>query len=253
VNTTATNNANITGIAPVSQTAVAITNPQAFAQAGPNNTLGTLVQLRGKNKLNFDIDNEGTGGDAIAGSNVIGVAGAGNTTINANNNSEFSRSQGGEVNFDNVQTGNNGPREDVQGGRVTVTSIATGIATVNQTATPNITVNLLQNANADGATNVTNAALGLATGTATQNAGGVAVVNSTATSPVSGTATATLSATGVGPLTQAITQNFSSAVNNTVTPTTSVLGTNAALITTDASVTQSAFTQTNPVSVAVAP
>ncbi len=249
INTSATNAANVTGSSPVTQSGTATTDPTAIAEAGPNTTRAALVQAS-DNIFESNVDGEGIGGDGIAGSNVIGVAGAGRTTIDASNDSKFADGQGGDTIFEQTTTADNGPDLLVEGGNVRVTAIATGIAEVFQTATPSITIDLDQTANATGPSLVSNtvsAATSLSgTNILTQSISGGSVV--TGTGGVTSTST-----TSIGPVNQLVSQTASSTVNNTFTPTITTTTSNTATLSGSSPVNQTATTSSNPTSIAIAP
>jgi len=245
INTIASNTANVTGSSPVTQIATAITNPTATAQAGPNTTRGALVH-EGDNDFESDVDGSGVGGDGIAGSNVIGVAGSGDTTINATNNSLFADGEGGDTIFEQTTTADNGPTVSIEGGNVDVTAIATGIAEVNQTATPSVTISLDQVANATGPSTVSNTVSSSTTiigsNVLTQSfTGGVSPTGTSGVTPTFGTVTQTLNQTG------------SSTVDNDFSPTINTTSTNSSTLSGSSPVNQTATTVSNPTAIAIAP
>lgn len=241
INTNATNVANVTGSTPVTQNATAITNPTATATAGPNEVRGALIQA-GDNDLEVEVDGEGVGGDGVAGSNVIGVAGSGDTIIDATNDSMFSDAVGGSVVFEQETLADNGPEVSITGGDVNVTAIATGIANVVQTATPNLIIGLTQSATATNATGLTNSVSNSSTitGSNTIIQTGAGLVTPTGT-------------TLFGPVNQTLTQTGGGAVNNTFAPNATTQTNNTATLSGSSGVNQTATTISNPTAVATAP
>jgi hypothetical protein len=187
--TTAGNTADPTGSAPVIQTATVVSNPVATALAGPNTLTGALNQT-GDNRVRNDVDVDGAGGDAIAGSQVIGVAGAGDTSIIANNTSDNARAEGGEVEGEVNNNLDSGPEALFAGGDTTVTAIATGTALISQTATPTVTIDITQTSNATGTAIVSNTGSAVTSATAVNNATGNGNVSQTATGDAIVSATA---------------------------------------------------------------
>jgi hypothetical protein len=225
VDVAATNNASVTGSAPVSQLATVFTAPVVSATAIPRDVSAQLLHL-GDNALELDVDNELVAGDAIAGSNVIAVAGTGDTTIVANNRSLFATAEGGDVEANNIIDAHSGPTLAVTGGRSEVLAVATGTAGLAQTATPAIDLLVTQVAAPTGA---------------------IAAINSART-------VTTLDASNVsgplgGPIVQLIVQNGSSRLVTETAPSTSVLGSNAAIVMADAGVSQSGLSAAAPVAI----
>jgi hypothetical protein len=133
------------------------------------------------------------GGDGVAGSNIIGVAGAGDSTITASNDSGFAKGIGGDVeNVSNI-TGDNGPDLNVYGSDVNVTSIAQGTAIVSQTASPTVTLALT----AGGSSTVSGTATGVNVSTGNNaTLSGSAPISQSAVAITNPTAIAT---SGIGP------------------------------------------------------
>jgi hypothetical protein len=206
INVAATNAATIIGSSPVNQSGTARTSPRATALGGlVGSTAATLTQV-GNNVESVDVDMALIGGDAIAGSNVIGVAGAGNTTIIATNESLFARAQGGNTEVDVLTNIVAGPRLTVSGATAGLLANATGVAAESQTAAIGGAAALDQNADADG----TAALLSLVNSNVTLDA-----VNSTTT--VGGPVSETINQTGVSPITQPLLATFGVAGSNAAT------------------------------------
>ncbi|MEX0875756.1 MAG: hypothetical protein WD646_00795 [Actinomycetota bacterium] len=99
----------------------------------------------GDNESEIDISQNNQGGDGVAGSQNIGVAGAsGDVDITANNSSRFSRARGGDAVSKTVVEGQAETASVVEGSTVTVTSDASGVSQVTQTATPNVSADIEQ-------------------------------------------------------------------------------------------------------------
>jgi hypothetical protein len=152
---------------------VASTSPQATATSGDHHLVADLNQ-NGDNNVHVFHDVTAVAGDGVAGSQVIGVASSGPSTIDATNNSSFANSEGGEAKFAFTDDVNPGPKLDVTAPPITVTAIATGVATVSQTASPSFTATINQTSNPTGSSITTN------TATPTITLSGAQVVTGTA-------------------------------------------------------------------------
>jgi len=225
INVTANNTATITGSAPVSQTGTASTAPRATALGGLLRTSASLFQV-GNNVESVDVDMTLVGGDAIAGSNVIGVVGAGNTTVIATNESLFARAQGGNTEADVLTNIVGGPRLTVSGATAGLLANATGVAAESQTAAIAGGAALDQNADADAMA----ALLSLVSSNVTLDA-----LNTTTT--VGGPVSQTINQAGVSPITQPLLGTFG------------VAGSNAATVFWRTGVVQAASAESDPQSV----
>ena len=139
MNVIANNAATIVGTAPVDQTATAVASPASFAVGGPGG-IDWFFFHGGNNSVRVDVDANLVGGDAIAGSNVIAVAGVGNSTIIATNDSWWASSRGGDTELDYRADVEAGPKVTIEGATSGAPVNATGAAAESQTAVPSATI-----------------------------------------------------------------------------------------------------------------
>ncbi|MEX0875755.1 MAG: hypothetical protein WD646_00790 [Actinomycetota bacterium] len=185
----------------------------------------------GDNDSDVDVETEQTGGDGVAGGQVIGGAGiSGDVTVTADNNSEFARARGGDATNELELDVDSGPKLEIEGDNINVEANATGVALVTQTAAPNVSITLSQFSNPSGEVLISN------TATSLQNLSGTALISQTGS--------------GTSSITQTFNQTGSSSVSNTVAPILTINGSNTANVTGSAPVTQSATAITNPTAIA---
>jgi hypothetical protein len=197
------------------QSGSAFTSPQATATSGDHHLVADLNQ-NGDNNVHVFHAVNAVAGDGVAGSQVIGVASSGPSTIDATNNSTFANSEGGDATVRFADDIDPGPKLDVTAPPITVTAVATGVATVVQTATPNFTVTVNQVSDPTGSSVTTNTASPTITLTSTQNVTGSSTITSSGTGSSLLTTTGTV--TGTSPVTQSSVQSGTSTVNQTGSP-----------------------------------
>lgn len=171
--------------------------PQVLAACQPDDE--ACLEQDGANESNIDVDNDGEGGDAIAGSQVISVTGSGDVNITANNSSKYAKAQGGDVEANVKINVDNGPELKVTGGSGGAASSAEGLAVTSQLADPQVSVTLDQTGFATGEAVFTGA--GLAAGFAT----GTSVLSQTLGAGASSVGSNAAFITGSAPVTQAAT------------------------------------------------
>jgi hypothetical protein len=108
VNVTGVNSAAVALTSPVTQEADTLASPMAIATAGSGVSEGKTSQ-HGSNFENVDVSVGQVGGDAVAGSNVIGVVGAGASIVIASNSSEYARARGGDTKTSIQVSASSGP------------------------------------------------------------------------------------------------------------------------------------------------
>jgi hypothetical protein len=195
------------------------------------------VSQDGDNDSDVDVETEQTGGDGVAGGQVIGGAGiSGDVTVTADNNSEFARARGGDATNELDLDVDSGPKLEIEGDNINVEANATGVALVTQTAAPNVSITLSQFSNPSGEVLISN------TATSLQSLSGTALISQTGSGSIT--------QTGSSSITQTFNQTGSSSVSNTVAPILTINGSNTANVTGSAPVTQSATAITNPTAIA---
>ncbi len=204
-------------------------NPAA-GHAGCDPDDEACLEQEGSNDARVDIDAEGQGGDAIAGSQVISVAGGGDTQIEANNRSRFARAKGGEVEGKIGTTINNGPRIQVDKGSSSTNAVVGGVTRIRQEAQPTISIGLDQFSAPTGTPGLSSTAFatGFATGTNVVSGGPV----------------------GAGPVTQVVDQVVVAPVMSSVMPDVGIEADNQAIVTGVAPVSQSATARVSPAALA---
>ena len=157
---------------------------------------GACLEQEGDNDTAVEVENEGQGGDAIAGSQVISVTGGGNTNITANNQSRFARARGGDVDSKVNVNVDNGPRLRVSRPSSEPSATSSGQAVTVQEADPRGTITLDQTGSASGDSVLT--ATGLAAGFAT----GASVLSQTLGPRAASVGSNAAFVTGSAPVTQ---------------------------------------------------
>lgn len=186
------------------------------------------LEQEGNNDSEVDVDAEGQGGDAIAGSQVISVAGGGDTQIEANNRSRFARAKGGDVEGKIETTIDNGPRLRVDQGSTSTNAVVGGVTRITQDARPTVTATLDQ--------------FSLPMGTPT--------LSSTAFATGSATGTNVVTQAPSGTVTQSIDQMVQAPVASSVTPEVGIGADNQAIVTGVAPVTQATTARVSPAALA---
>jgi hypothetical protein len=188
------------------------------------------LEQEGNNEAEVDIDAEGQGGDAIAGSQVISVTGSGDTQITANNRSRFARAKGGDVKGTVETTINNGPRVQVERDSSSTNAVVGGLTQITQDARPTVRATLDQ--------------FSLPTGTPTLSS------TAFATGSATGTNVFSQAPSGAGGVTQTIDQMVEAPVTSSVTPDVGIEADNQAIVTGVAPVSQAATARVSPAALA---
>lgn len=140
-----------TAEAGVVQSATLDASPRVLAVSGEQTTSGAVIQ-RGDVVVEQEVDLDLSGGDAIAGGQVIALSGVeGNVTIEASNNSRHATARGGDAQPNVNSTATAAPRVSLGGGSTgTVLSTATGTAQTEQSAAPVVRLSVTQGSGGTG-------------------------------------------------------------------------------------------------------
>jgi hypothetical protein len=161
--------AELTAEAGVVQSATLENSPRVQSVAGEQTTTGTVVQ-RGDNEVDQKLDLDLSGGDAIAGAQVIALSGVdGNVTIQASNSSRNASARGGDAKTSMRSAAEAAPRVSLVRGTSTVLAAATGTVRAEQSAAPVVELSVTQASGGASPSGVGTTAgnTGTATGSAT--------------------------------------------------------------------------------------
>jgi hypothetical protein len=134
----------------VVQSATLESSPAVLTASGEQTTSGAVIQ-RGDVVAEQEVDLGVTGGDAIAGGQVIGLSGVeGNVTIAASNNSRHATARGGDAQSNVNSTATAAPRVSLDGGNSAVQTGATATVEAEQSAAPEVRLSVSQTSGGTG-------------------------------------------------------------------------------------------------------
>jgi hypothetical protein len=229
-------NVNVSSSSPVTQFASVQSAPTAVATAGEQTVSGTLIH-EGDNEVDLESDVDLVAGDAVAGSQVIALAGVqGNVVIEANNSSRFARATGGDAELTEELEARSGPRLEIGGTNTHVEAVAMGATGIGQTATPNVTLDVTSSSpgsttNGDGV-EIDAVNLATVTGSAPVMQSATAVVQPSAVASSDGNSSALATVRGSAVASQSADPTVSIIINQATTP---VVNGTAPVLTIDAS------------------